>query len=596
MMGKKKGGKPKGNMGGGKKKQGQQEKASVAQNRVQEQTKSFIYTILGLTKALPDGTRTLIKNINLCFFPGAKIGLVGLNGAGKSTLMKIMAGVDTEYDGECTPAKWASVGYLPQEPELAGATVQESIDAGVAQGRTLLAKFDELSMKLSEPLEPDEMDATMNELERVQESIEAANLWELDRIVERAMEQLRCPPPDADVTKLSGGERRRVALARLLLEGHDMLLLDEPTNHLDAQSVAWLQSYLEGFQGTVVAITHDRYFLEKSCGWILELERGEGKPFEGNYAQWLEKKAEVTRQERKADARLQQTLQNELEWVRSNAKARQTKSKARLARYEEMLLAPQREELSHSASIYIPPGPRLGTQVVEANAVRKGFGDRTLIDGLTFSLPPGGIVGIVGPNGAGKTTLIRMLMGEETPDEGELVVGDSVKMICVDQSRESLQGDNSVFEELSGGFDTVALGTQEVNSRAYCSWFGFTGQAQQKKLSKLSGGERNRVQLAKVLKSGGNVLLLDEPTNDLDVNTMRSLEEALLDFAGCVVVVSHDRFFLDRIATHILAAEGDAKWVWFEGNYQEYEEDYLKRMGNAVWKPVKYAARTLVEA
>ena len=596
MMGKKKGGKPKGDMGGGKKKQGQQEKASVAQNRVQEQTKSFIYTILGLTKALPDGSRTLIKNINLCFFSGVKIGLVGLNGSGKSTLMKIMAGADTEYDGECTPAKWASVGYLPQEPELAGATVQESIDAGVAQGRKLLARFDELSVKLAEPLEPDEMEATMNELERVQESIEAANLWELDRIVERAMEQLRCPPPDADVTKLSGGERRRVALARLLLEGHDMLLLDEPTNHLDAQSVAWLQSYLEGFQGTVVAITHDRYFLEKSCGWILELERGEGKPFEGNYGDWLEKKEEATRQERKADTRLQQTLQNELEWLRSNAKAKQTKSKARLARYEEMLLAPQREELSHSASIYIPPGPRLGTQVVEAKAVRKGFGERTLIDGLTFSLPPGGIVGIVGPNGAGKTTLIRMLMGEETPDEGELIVGDSVKMICVDQSRDALQGDNSVFEELSGGFDTLALGTQEVNSRAYCSWFGFTGQAQQKKLSKLSGGERNRVQLAKVLKSGGNVLLLDEPTNDLDVNTMRSLEEALLEFAGCVVVVSHDRFFLDRIATHILAAEGDAEWVWFEGNYQEYEEDYLKRMGNAVWKPVKYAARTLVEA
>jgi len=404
------------------------------------------------------------------------------------------------------------------------------------------------------------------------------------------MEQLRCPPPDADVTKLSGGERRRVALARLLLEGHDMLLLDEPTNHLDAQSVAWLQSYLEGFQGTVVAITHDRYFLEKSCGWILELERGEGKPFEGNYGTWLETKAERAKVERKADEKLQQTLQNELDWVRSNPKARQTKSKARLSRYEEMLLAPQREELSHSASIYIPPGPRLGTQVVEAKHVVKGFDGRTLIDDLTFSLPPGGIVGIVGPNGAGKTTLIRMLTGEETPDGGELTVGESVKMVCVDQSREALQGDNSVFEEISGGYDAVALGTQEVNSRAYCSWFGFTGQAQQKKLVKLSGGERNRVQLAKLLKAGGNVILLDEPTNDLDVNTMRSLEEALLEFAGCVVVVSHDRFFLDRIATHILAAEGDGKWVWFEGNYQEYEEDYLKRFGDVQWKPVKYAS------
>uniref|UniRef100_A0A7S3X2Q5 ABC transporter domain-containing protein n=1 Tax=Emiliania huxleyi TaxID=2903 RepID=A0A7S3X2Q5_EMIHU len=595
----KKGGKPKGDnkfKAGGKKQQGQQEKKSVKDSRMAEQTKSFIYTILKLTKALPDGSRTLIKNINLCFFPGAKIGLVGLNGAGKSTLMKIMAGVDTEYDGECTPAPWASVGYLAQEPELDGATVQESIDAGVAQGRATLQQFEQLSAKVCEPLSDEEMEEALSELGRVQETIEAQDLWELDRTVERAMQQLRCPPPEADVTTLSGGERRRVALARLLLEGHDLLLLDEPTNHLDAQSVAWLQSYLEGFKGTVVAITHDRYFLEKSCGWILELERGEGKPFEGNYAEWLEQKAEAMRQERKADSRLQKTLQSELEWVRSSAKARQTKSKARLARYEEMLDAPQKEELSHSASIYIPPGPRLGKQVVEAKGVRKGFGERTLIDGLTFSLPPGGIVGVVGPNGAGKTTLVRMLTGEQAPDEGELVVGESVKMICVDQSRESLQGDNSVFEELSAGLDTITLGTQEVSSRAYCSWFGFTGQAQQKPLSKLSGGERNRVQLAKVLKSGGNVLLLDEPTNDLDVNTMRSLEEALLDFAGCVFVVSHDRFFLDRIATHILAAEGDAEWVWFEGNYQEYEEDYIRRNGEVAWKPPKFAARNLVGA
>eukprot|EP00315_Gephyrocapsa_oceanica_P041306 CAMPEP_0185477134 /NCGR_PEP_ID=MMETSP1366-20130426/3777_1 /TAXON_ID=38817 /ORGANISM="Gephyrocapsa oceanica, Strain RCC1303" /LENGTH=659 /DNA_ID=CAMNT_0028084239 /DNA_START=9 /DNA_END=1984 /DNA_ORIENTATION=- len=590
----KKGGKPKGDnkfKAGGKKQQGQQEKKSVKDSRMAEQTKSFIYTILKLTKALPDGSRTLIKNINLCFFPGAKIGLVGLNGAGKSTLMKIMAGVDTEYDGECTPAPWASVGYLAQEPELDGATVQESIDAGVAQGRATLQQFEQLSAKVCEPLSDEEMEEALSELGRVQETIEAQDLWELDRTVERAMQQLRCPPPEADVTTLSGGERRRVALARLLLEGHDLLLLDEPTNHLDAQSVAWLQSYLEGFKGTVVAITHDRYFLEKSCGWILELERGEGKPFEGNYAEWLEQKAEAMRQERKADSRLQKTLQSELEWVRSSAKARQTKSKARLARYEEMLDAPLKEELSHSASIYIPPGPRLGKQVVEAKGVRKGFGGRTLIDGLTFSLPPGGIVGVVGPNGAGKTTLVRMLTGEQAPDEGELVVGESVKMICVDQSRESLQGDKSVFEELSAGLDTITLGTQEVSSRAYCSWFGFTGQAQQKPLSKLSGGERNRVQLATVLKSGGNVLLLDEPTNDLDVNTMRSLEEALLDFAGCVFVVSHDRFFLDRIATHILAAEGDAEWVWFEGNYQEYEEDYIRRNGEVAWKPPKFAAR-----
>ncbi|EOD05643.1 hypothetical protein EMIHUDRAFT_453665 [Emiliania huxleyi CCMP1516] len=489
----KKGGKPKGDnkfKAGGKKQQGQQEKKSVKDSRMAEQTKSFIYTILKLTKALPDGSRTLIKNINLCFFPGAKIGLVGLNGAGKSTLMKIMAGVDTEYDGECTPAPWASVGYLAQEPELDGATVQESIDAGVAQGRATLQQFEQLSAKVCEPLSDEEMEEALSELGRVQETIEAQDLWELDRTVERAMQQLRCPPPEADVTTLSGGERRRVALARLLLEG---------TRH--------------------ALVGHDRYFLEKSCGWILELERGEGKPFEGNYAEWLEQKAEAMRQERKAgprpsrsllgpfaqaDSRLQKTLQSELEWVRSSAKARQTKSKARLARYEEMLDAPQKEELSHSASIYIPPGPRLGKQVVEAKGVRKGFGERTLIDGLTFSLPPGGIVGVVGPNGAGKTTL--------APDEGELVVGESVKMICVDQSRESLQGDNS---------------------------------AQQKPLSKLSGGERNRVQLAKVLN---------------------------------------------------LAAEGDAEWVWFEGNYQEYEEDYIRRNGEVAWKPPKFAARNLVGA
>ena len=399
MMGKKSG-KPKAEnkfkKASGKKGQGQQEKKSVKDNRAAESAKSFIYTILGLTKQLPDGTRTLIKNINLCFFPGAKIGLVGLNGAGKSTLMKIMAGADTEFDGECTPAPWASVGYLAQEPELVGETVQESIDAGVAQGRALLARFDEISNSLSEPLEPEAMDAAMAELARVQDSIEAANLWELDRIVDRAMQQLRCPPPDALVSKLSGGERRRVALARLLLEGHDMLLLDEPTNHLDAQSVAWLQSYLEGFKGTVVAITHDRYFLEKSCGWILELERGEGKPFEGNYGMWLEQKAENARVERKSDTRLQKTLENELEWMKSNAKAKQTKSKARLARYEEMLLAPQREELSHTASIYIPPGPRLGLDVIGVEGLAKTFGDKMLFEDVSFAVPRGAIVHTTG--------------------------------------------------------------------------------------------------------------------------------------------------------------------------------------------------------
>uniref|UniRef100_A0A7S0EGY2 ABC transporter domain-containing protein n=1 Tax=Phaeocystis antarctica TaxID=33657 RepID=A0A7S0EGY2_9EUKA len=567
MMGKKSG-KPKGDnkfKPGGKKGQGQQEKKSVKDNRAAESSKSFIYTILGLTKKLPDGTRTLIKNINLCFFPGAKIGLVGLNGAGKSTLLKLMLQEILPCEGDVRVNPHLRIGRYNQHSEDVLDLTKNPLD-------------------FMDGLYPDGIVTTSGK-----KKMDITD-WRAQLGIYGISGNRQTLP----MLTMSPGFRARVVFCMMSLRNPQMLLLDEPTNHLDAQSVAWLQSYLEGFKGTVVAITHDRYFLEKSCGWILELERGEGKPFEGNYGMWLEQKAETARVERKSDTRLQKTLENELEWMKSNAKAKQTKSKARLARYEEMLLAPQREELSHTASIYIPPGPRLGQQVVEAKGVRKGFGDRTLIEDLTFSLPPGGIVGIVGPNGAGKTTLIRMLMGEQQPDEGELIIGESVNMICVDQSREGLTGDKSVFEELSGGFETLALGTAEVNSRAYCSWFGFSGQAQQKKLDKLSGGERNRVQLAKVLKSGGNVLLLDEPTNDLDVNTMRSLEEALLEFAGCVVVVSHDRFFLDRIATHILAAEGDAKWVWFEGNYQEYEEDYLKRNGDVAWKPVKYAANTLV--
>ena len=562
LMGKK-GGKPKGAKSGGK--QGQQEKQKVKDQREGEFTKQFMFTILGLTKTLPDGSRTLLKDINLCFYPGAKIGLVGLNGAGKSTLMRVMAGVDTEFDGTCKPLAGKSVGYLPQEPTLEGDTVGESINKGVATARATLDEFDALSAKLSEPLDDDEMTATMDKLAAVQDKIDAGNLWELDRIVERASLALRCPPNDAAVDVLSGGEKRRVALARLLLENHDMLLLDEPTNHLDAQSVAWLQTYLAEFKGTVLAITHDRYFLEETCAWILELERGEGKPFEGNYSGWLAKKAELMRQSKKQDDALQKTLENELEWVRSNAKAKQTKSKARLARYEELLNTPAREALAHSATIYVPPGPRLGSKVVEAINLRKGFGDRLLIDDLSFSLPPGGIVGIIGPNGAGKTTLIKMLKGEESPDGGELNLGDSVRLVSIDQTREGLNDGNSVFEEVTGGYDEVELGTASVMSRAYVSWFGFKGGDQQKKVKNLSGGERNRVQLAKLLKSGGNVLLMDEPTNDLDVDTMRSLEEALLDFAGCVVVVSHDRFFLDRLCTHILAAEGEGHWEWFEG-------------------------------
>jgi len=588
VMGKK-GGKPKGAKGGGKKGQGQQEKASVREARFDAATKQFMYTIIGLSKTLPDGSRQLLKNINLSFYPGAKIGLVGLNGAGKSTLMRIMAGVDTEFDGTATPLQGASIGYLPQEPTLVGETVRESIEAGVATGRAELTRFEELSAKLCEPLDDDEMAAAMDELARVQDKIDAGNLWELDRIVERASLALRCPPSDALVENLSGGEKRRVALARLLLENHDMLLLDEPTNHLDAQSVAWLQTYLNDFAGTVVAITHDRYFLEETCKWILELERGEGKPFEGNYSGWLAKKAQLLAQLKKQDSALQKTLESELEWVRSNPKARQTKSKARLARYEEMLATPPREALAHSATIYVPPGPRLGQLVIEANHLKKGFGERTLINDLSFELPPGGIVGVVGPNGAGKTTLIKMLKGEEAPDEGSLRLGDSVKLVSIEQTREGLTDANSVFEEVTGGTDEIELGSATVASRAYVSWFGFKGGDQQKKVVNLSGGERNRVQLAKLLRVGGNLLLMDEPTNDLDVDTMRSLEEALLDFAGCCVIVSHDRFFLDRLCTHILAAEGNGSWTWFEGNFAEYDEDRVKRLGEDAFQPAKFA-------
>jgi len=570
-------------------KQQQLEKKKKIDARINSFKGAYTYTILGLTKQTPDKSRTLLKDIDLCFMPGAKIGVVGLNGAGKSTLLRIMAGVDKDFDGTAEPSKGITVGYLPQEPTLDGETVGESIDKGVEKGRALLKEFDALSAKLSEPLDDEEMTETMEKLSETQEKIEAGNLWELDRVVERASLALRCPPSDAKNDVLSGGEKRRVALARLLLENNDVLLLDEPTNHLDAQSVAWLQTFLQEFKGTVVAITHDRYFLENSCEWILELERGEGKPFKGCYSGWLEQKAKLMEEQKKAETKLAKTVAAELEWVRSNPKARQAKSKSRLARYDDLVNAPKREDLAHAATIYIPPGPHLGTKVIKANHVKKSFGDRVLIEDLSFEVPPGGIVGVVGPNGAGKTTLIKMFKGEEMPDSGELELGESVKLVSIEQTREGLEDTNSVFEEITGATETIDLGSSEVPSRAYVSWFGFKGQDQQKKVSQLSGGERNRVQLGKLLRVGGNLLLLDEPTNDLDVDTMRALEDALLDFGGSVVVVSHDRFFLDRLCTHILAAEGEGKWTFFEGNYQEYEDDRKERLGDEEPKPMKYA-------
>lgn len=552
-------------------------------------TRKFMFTIQGLTKSLPDGSRTILKNINLCFFPGAKIGIVGLNGSGKSSLLKIMAGVDKAFDGVAVPMPGASIGYLPQEPTLEGVTVMDNINLGVKKSLDLLDRFSELSAKCAEPLSDDEMASVMDELNEVQNTIEAGNLWEIDRIKQRAMDALRCPPPDALVSVLSGGERRRVALARLLLENHDLLLLDEATNHLDTESVAWLERYLQDFKGTVVAITHDRYFLENSCGWILELDRGEGIPYEGNYSGWLEKKQKRFEEEKKQDERLKKTLASELEWVRSTPKARQTKSKARLDRYEEMLNTPTKEAVAHSTSIYIPPGPRLGDVVIEAKKVTKAYGDKLLMKDLDFSIPQGAIVGVIGPNGAGKSTLIKMIQGKEKPDSGEFTVGSTVKLAIVDQDRDSLDGSRSVYDEITGGSDFLQLGSAEVNSRAYCSWFGFKGSDQQKKVLTLSGGERNRCQLAKVVKSGANVLLLDEPTNDLDVDTIRSLEEALLEFAGCAIVVSHDRFFLDRICTHIMAYEGNSEIRFFTGNYQEYEAWRKANAPESALKPITYA-------
>jgi ATP-binding cassette ChvD family protein len=554
----------------------------------------YIYVMKDLRKVVPP-KREILKGIWLSFFPGAKIGVLGNNGAGKSSLLRIMAGVDTEFVGEAWPAKGVKVGWLAQEPQLDPAKdVQGNVEEAVAETRALLTKFEELNMKMAEGPPDDEMTELMDEAARVQDAIEAANAWELDRTVEIAMDALRCPPADARVDVLSGGERRRVALCRLLLSKPDLLLLDEPTNHLDAESVAWLERHLAEFPGTVVAITHDRYFLDNVAGWILELDRGEGHPFEGNYSSWLEQKRKRLEQEERAESARQRMLTQELEWVHSSQKARQAKGKARLARYEELVAEAEKDKRDPALEIVIPPGQRLGADVVEFKNVSKGYGDKLLIDDLSFRLPRGGIVGVIGPNGAGKTTLFRMIVGQEQPDKGTIVVGDTVELAYVDQSRDSLDGDNSVWQEISGGAEQIELGKRQVNSRAYVAAFNFNGSDQQKRVKDLSGGERNRVHLARTIRRGGNLLLLDEPTNDLDVNTLRALEDALAKFPGCAVVISHDRWFLDRIATHILAFEGDSKVVFFEGNFQDYEADRKRRLGADADQPhrIKYKPLT----
>jgi energy-dependent translational throttle protein EttA len=551
----------------------------------------YIYTMKGLGKVHPPDHQVL-KDIWLSFYPGAKIGVLGLNGAGKSSLLKIMAGEDTRFVGEAFPAEGIKIGFLPQEPRLNPALdVRGNVEQGVAEVRALLERYDEVNAKLGEDLSPDEMERVLEEQARIQDKIDASNAWDLDSRLELAMDALRLPPPDADVKTLSGGERRRVALCRLLLLSPDLLLLDEPTNHLDAESVAWLEHFLHDYPGTVVAVTHDRYFLDNVAGWILELDRGSGIPWQGNYSSWLDQKQQRLALEEKAESKRQRTLQRELEWIRLSPRARQAKGKARLTAYEQ-LLAADTPEKTDSTEIYIAPGPRLGDVVVEARKLRKGYGDVLLMDDVNFTLPPGGIVGVIGPNGAGKTTLFRMLVGQEQPDGGMLRLGETVKIGYVDQSRE-LNADNTVWKEITGGEDELMLGKRTVASRAYCSWFNFKGPGQQRKVGTLSGGERNRVHLAKLLRSGANLLLLDEPTNDLDVDTLRALEEALLSFAGCAVVISHDRWFLDRIATHMLAFEGESKVEWFAGNYQDYEADRKRRLGAAADQPHRIKYRKL---
>jgi ATP-binding cassette ChvD family protein len=551
----------------------------------------FIYTMKGLGKVhAPD--HVVLKDIWLSFYYGAKIGVLGLNGAGKSSLLKIMAGEDRNFSGEAWAGDGYSIGFLHQEPKLDPAkTVLGNVEEGVAATKALLTRYDELNAKLGEDLSPEQMDKVIEEQARVQDKIDASNAWDLDSRLELAMDALRLPPPDADVTRLSGGERRRVALCRLLLQSPDLLLLDEPTNHLDAESVAWLERFLKDYQGTVVAVTHDRYFLDNVAGWILELDRGHGIPWEGNYSSWLEQKQGRLAQEEKTESKRQKTLERELEWIRMSPRARQAKGKARLNHYEDLLKEETAKKIEQ-VEIYIPPGPRLGDIVVEARDVKKGYGDTLLMEDVNFTLPRGGIVGVIGPNGAGKTTLFRMITGTEQPDSGTLRIGDTVEIGYVDQSRE-LDPNKSVFEEITGGGETVQLGKREVASRAYVSWFNFKGAHQQRKVGELSGGERNRVHLAKLLKGGANLLLLDEPTNDLDVDTLRALEEALLNFAGCAVVISHDRWFLDRIATHMLAFEGDSHVEWFEGNYQDYEVDRHRRLGADADQPHRIKYRKL---
>ena len=544
----------------------------------------YIFTMQGVGKVVPP-KRVILRDISLSFFPGAKIGVLGLNGAGKSTLLKIMAGIDKEIDGEARPQSGIRVGYLSQEPQLDPASdVRSTVEEGVGETFKLLEEFNRISDRFAEPLEEAEMNALLERQAKLQDAIDAAGGWELERKLEIAADALRLPPWEAKIATLSGGEKRRVALCRLLLSAPDMLLLDEPTNHLDAESIAWLERYLEEYPSTVVAVTHDRYFLDNVAEWILELDRGHGIPWHGNYSSWLEQKEQRLKIEEREREALRKALEHELEWVRQNPKARQAKSKARLQRYEE-LASREFQERNETNEIYIPPGERLGELVIEVKGLRKGYGERLLIDGLSFSLPRGGIVGIIGPNGAGKTTLFRMLTGGENPDAGEIRTGPTVKLAYVDQSRHALDGRKTVWEEISGGLDILKVGNYETASRSYVGRFNFKGSQQQQTIGELSGGERNRVHLAKVLKSGGNVLLLDEPTNDLDIETLRALEEALLGFPGCAVVISHDRWFLDRIATHILAFEGDSQVVWFEGNYQEYVEDFKRRKGEEAAQP-----------
>ena len=552
----------------------------------------YIYTMKGLGKVHPPDS-VVLRDIWLSFLPGAKIGVLGLNGAGKSSLLRIMAGEDTEFLGEAFPADGISVGFLPQEPRLnANKSVKGNVEEGVAPVKALLERYDELNMKLGEDLSPEEMDKVLEEQGRLQDRIDAVNAWDIDSQLDLAMDALRCPPADTDVNTLSGGERRRVALCRLLLQSPDLLLLDEPTNHLDAESVAWLERFLKEYKGTVVAVTHDRYFLDNAAEWILELDRGSGIPWKGNYSSWLDQKQQRLAQEEKSESKRQKTLQRELEWIRMSPRARQSKGKARLNAYEQLLNEDSAQKIEQ-VEIYIPPGPRLGDIVVEARGLRKAYGEQLLMDDLNFTLPRGGIVGVIGPNGAGKTTLFRMITGQEKADAGTLRLGETVQLGYVDQSRDALAANKSVWEEISGGEDELMIGKRPVPSRAFVSWFNFKGAQQQRKVGTLSGGERNRVHLAKLLQRGSNLLLLDEPTNDLDVDTLRALEEALLNYAGCAVVISHDRWFLDRIATHMLAFEGDSRVVWFEGNYQDYEADRKRRLGAEADTPHRIKYRKL---